>query len=90
MADINDYGWLQPYSSKEEYTMSRVDRKTESNILAKKAAKMSEEEAHKLFKGLSSALKFEQGYFEFIPSYLNRPWTILAAALNSKEHKECI
>lgn len=39
--------------------MSRVDRKTESNVLARKSSKMTEDEAHKLFKALSSTLKFE-------------------------------
>lgn len=38
--------------------MNRVDRKTESNVLARRASKMPEEDAHKLFKNITSALKF--------------------------------
>lgn len=59
MGDIIDYGWLQPYNNKDEYTLSRVERKTESNILAKRVSKMSEDDAYKIFKTLSSSVRFD-------------------------------
>jgi hypothetical protein len=68
--------------------VSRHDRKTESNILAKKSVpKMAEEDVYKIFKGSSSALKFDQGFFDFIPCYANKPQSVIVAALNSKQHK---
>jgi len=45
---------------------------------------------YKTFKTVSSALKIEQGYFDFVPCYANKPQTLIAAALNSKQHKDCL
>lgn len=84
--DITDYGWLQPYNEKEE-KYSRNDRRTESNILTKKASRMTEEEVHKIFKTVSSALKFDQGYIDFIPCFSNKSTSLIVAALNSLQHK---
>lgn len=61
--DELDYVWLQPYSGKDDNRPSREDRRTESNILTKKNNRMSEEQVHKIFKTVSSAIHFEQGYF---------------------------
>ena len=38
-----DYGWLQPYNTKEEYSMNRIERKTETNVIARKTSKLLEE-----------------------------------------------
>ena len=51
---------------------------------------MTDDDAYKVFKTLSSAVNFEEGYFELVPCYINKPTTLIAAALNSKEHKQCI
>lgn len=48
---------------------------------------MSEEEVYKTFKTVSSAVKIDQGYLEFLPCYPNKPQTLIAAALSSKQHK---
>ena len=61
VGDVIDYGWLKPISSNEA-TVSRHDRKTESNILAKKNSKMSEEDVFKIFKMVSSSVKINEAY----------------------------
>jgi hypothetical protein len=51
---------------------------------------MTDEEVYKVFKTVSSALKFDHGYIDFIPCFINKPPSLIVAALNSKQHKECI
>ena len=83
-----DYVWLLPTQSKEDAVYSRHDRKTESNILAKKfSSQLPEDQIHKIFKLASSALKFDQAYFDFIPCYDTMPQSLIVAALNSKQHR---
>jgi hypothetical protein len=58
--------------------------------MSKKTVKASEDEVFKLFKHFSSFLRVEYAYLPYIPCHPHQPQSLIAAALNSQLHKECL
>jgi hypothetical protein len=68
-------------------TNGQLERISNKSVYNKLSSKATEQEAFKTFKEVSSFMRMEYSYLNYVPAFPHLPQTLIGSALNSKLYK---